>query len=463
VGYVLTEGVLFDMRGVLNWAERQLVGATEPSSFGLTLKRIRGALEHVDGLDPERLHELATWAREQARAKDKVLASAPPGETERVDAAFGSDFTGNLRRKQAETARVIEISTDVLTALALDKLPPGAVLNIGRDEEQANAKPTRFYWPSKAERAASIGPVGMSLRIDTSPGGDECHLCQAAIADEDAATCTSAGCPRRAALEVEPAANGKMSREQFEALPSHDRVVLSRIFGELIGEPGSGLGDKSAELVWDEVDAARAALADSLGAPLLSTWPDIIRIAAVGRDAADEQTAFEQMIEQRDAWEAECTAILRLLDWQGEWTSGTSKPRRIAAELLAVLATPAPRYSLPESHPLRQYQWAEWLGMLLEREERPAGSGLWSPDIKRVEVLRLAKAKVAAHDADGLAGLAIRLGSASARPMTTDELALLGFASGHAPHTFGQDERGGIKVGCHRIPRVRGETVEVGT
>jgi hypothetical protein len=395
MGYVLTAEVLADLRVFLQRA----TGAREALVKRHALDLL-GHLDHADSLDAKRLHELATWAREQARERDASSAHRILGAD---DAPFD---TVALGRVMAEDSRIIEISTDVLTALALDSLPPGAVLNIGRDEEQVNAKSPRFHWPSKAERAASIGPAGMTLRIDASTAGDECHLCQAAIADEDAATCTSAGCPRRAALEVEPAANGRMSRVEVEALPSHDRVVLARIFAALLGDVRGdrhrlameALEAGGVEQVWDEIEAAREALADRLTGEW-SDWPGIIR-AAAGRN---------------------------------------------------------PHYSLPESHPLRQYQWAEWLGALIRREEP---SECWSPNAERLAVLRAALARVEQLDVDGLDGLAFRVGSARAPVLQPDELALLRVACARVAI----DSSGGAASrGQHRVPRVRGETVEAGS
>jgi hypothetical protein len=394
MGYVLTAEVLADLRVFLQRA----TGAREALVKRHALDLL-GHLDHADSLDAKRLHELATWAREQARERDASSAHRILGAD---DAPFD---TVALGRVMAEDSRIIEISTDVLTALALDSLPAGAVLNIGRDEEQVNAKSPRFHWPGKAERAASIGPVGMSLRIDTSPGGDECHLCQAAIADEDAATCTSAGCPRRAALEVEPAANGKMSRAQFEALPSHDRVVLGQILATLRGEPITREPlDGPAVDVLVELDQYMHTI-DS-------------RLEALAERAAD---GF-------------------------------------------VLAVTAPRYSLPESHPLRQYQWSEWLEADLRAEVEGNSSPFYRGHASRQEWLAGALARVRASDVDGLRGMVERAHDAAGNsPVSADENDLLLFAC-QSRHVKVRVELvdGALRAGCHRVPRVRGETAEVG-
>jgi hypothetical protein len=418
VAYAITSAFLQRLRmflqGEVSSRAKVLLSARE------TAIDLLAELDHVDGLDAKRLHELATWAREQARAKDKLLASAPPGETERVDAAFGSDFAGNLRRKQAETARIIEVSTDVLTALALDKLPPGAVLNIGGDGTRVNGSTLR--WPNAEERALT----------------------------------------NRLAAVVEDAANekpsGAMSREQVEALPSHDRAVLSRIFGELLGEPGSGLGDESAELVWDEVDAARAALADSLGAPLLSTWPDIIRIAA---ERCPQGTTWRNAMELAGLGMTRREGE-RLRGFETEISKLLGMPRSGTAEMFEVLqralnrpTVEASRYSLPESHPLRQYQWAEWLAALIRREEAVEGSDYVTGADERLPVLREALARVQSHDVNGLRGL-----HADSGEFWPDENVLLQVALGIRSIVVEVD--GSLARGCHRVPRVRGETVEVG-
>jgi hypothetical protein len=434
VAYTITEGVLFDMRGVLGWAERQIVGAAEPSSFGLTLKRIRGALDHADGLDSERLHELATWAREQARAKSKMARS---GDTLRADAAPGSNLiVDSLCCTLAETSRVIEISTDVLTALALDKLPPGAVLNIGRDEQQVNAKPAldvldpgpaHLRWPDADERAFMGRMAAM--------------VAQATSGEPDPGEAMFMRIGANLGLEVELAANGRMSRAEVEALPSHDRVVLGQILATLRGEPITR---------------------EPLDGPAVDV---LVELDQVLRALQDEQDAdLDGMVKERDSWEAECTAILRLLDWQGEWTSGTPKPRRLAAELLATLTHSAPRYSLPESHPLRQYQWAEWLHGTLEALRVEVARGFFVDVDGRAEWLEAALGRINALDVHGLRGLVEAAhDKCEDSPLSIDENTLLlfacdrmGFDSIHVTNSF-------VSAGCHRVPRVRGETVEVGS
>jgi hypothetical protein len=426
VAYAITSAFLQRLRmflqGEVSSRAKVLLSARE------TAIDLLAELDHVDGLDAKRLHELATWAREQARAKDKLLASAPPGETERVDAAFGSDFTGNLRRKQAETARIIEVSTDVLTALALDKLPPGAVLNIGGDGTRVNGSTLR--WPNAEERALT----------------------------------------NRLAAVVEDAANekpsGAMSREQVEALPSHDRAVLSRIFGELLGEPGSGLGDESAELVWDEVDAARAALADSLGAPLLSTWPDIIRIAA---ERCPQGTTWRNAMELAGLGMTRREGE-RLRGFETEISKLLGMPRSGTAEMFEVLqralnrpTVEASRYSLPEFHPLRLYQWAEWLRRMLAADELASDAGFGLDVNGRLEWLRAALERVEALDVNGLRGLVeLAHDDRELSPLSNAENRLLLFACGCGRLAQLTEGKSFIGAGCHRIPRVRGETVEVG-
>jgi hypothetical protein len=432
VGTVLTSETLHELRAHL---QRDL---------GPRALYLLDALDRADGLDSDLLVELATLARDEARSNG-------PGVMTPQEIAQGL----------ARDARIVELATDVLTALALDKLPAEAVLNIGRDEGQVNAKSPRFRWPSKAERAASIGPAGMTLRIDASTAGDECHLCQAAIADEEAATCTSAGCPRRAALEVEPAANEKMSRAQVEALPSHDRVVLGRIFAALLGTPSLDTwvesGD-SAEDVWSELEATRIALADRL-ATEGADWPDIIRIAA---ERNPQGTTWRNAMELAGLGMTRREGE-RLRGFETDVSKLLGMPRSGTAEMVEVLqraldrpTVAAPRYSLPESHPLRLYQWAEWLGALIRREEP---SECWSPDVERVGMLCAALARVEACDVDGLDGLVYRVGSARVPVLTFDELCLLRIACARV--AVGSSG-GPVSQGGHRVPRVRGETAEVG-
>jgi hypothetical protein len=446
VGYVLTSEELAKFRAVANhsWGCSTSDGPAEELASD-----VLRMLDHAAGLDSKRLHELATWAREQARAKSKMARS---GDTLRADAAPGSNLIDSLCCTLAETSRVIEISTDVLTALALDKLPPGVVLNIERDEGQVNAKSPRFRWPSEAERAASMGPVGMTLRIDASAAGDECHLCQAAIADEDAATCTNAGRPRRAALEVEPAANGKMSREQFEALPSHDRVVLGQILATLRAEPLTREPlDGPAVDVLIELDAYLRSLAVAMQLDPDTDAPGLVRMAAQWVGVAQN---VRGEVAQRDEWIRDIAGHLGL-DRHRVRYSEVIDAAEAAGE---AAANPAPRYSLPASHPLRQYQWAEWLGALIRREEAVEGSDYITGSDERLPVLREALARVQSHDVNGLRGL--YAGSGEFWP---DENVLLQVALGIRGSEIAMNEGGGaLTRGCHRVPRVRGETVEVG-
>jgi hypothetical protein len=433
VGTVLTSEFVAKLR-TLCADSRQLYLGCEVSGdvpeFEM-LHAVEQALGNLDGLDSERLHELATWAREQARARDKTLALSRPGETERVDAAFGSDFTGNLRRKQAELARIVEISTDVLTALALDKLPAGALRVLGR----------------------------------------ECSLCDVEQPDDVARICTSSGCPRRRefdagirvngstlswpnaderagmreAAEYIEAANSKpgervrifvggdvpddhaalLTREQVGALPSHDRVVLGRIFAALLGAPALDTwvdsGD-SAEEVWDEIEATLVALADALNLDE-ADWPTLIRRAPLAVRDAERRGS---RLRHEDA---------------------------------------PPRYSLPESHPLRQYQWAEWLERMLAADELAADAGFGLDVNGRTEWLRAAVARIEVCDVNGLRGLVeLAHDDRESSPLSVAENDLLLFACGCDRLDRRLTEgKSFIGAGCHRVPRVRGATVEVGT
>jgi hypothetical protein len=408
VGYVLPSEVLADLRVFL----QRDTGAREALVKRHALDLL-GQLARTDGLDSERLHELATWAREQARARDKTLGLTRPGETERVDAAFGSDFTGSLRRKQAELARIIEISTDVLTALALDKLPPEAVLNIGRDDEQVNAKSPRFRWPDADERAF-MGR--MAAMVEQATSGEP---------DPGEAMFMRIGA--NLGLAAELAANGKMSRAEVEALPSHDRVVLVRIFESLLGVPDSSPrkadASASAEDVWDELEATRVVLADHLAAEGAS-WPDIIRITA--RLDGDMLKLARERDEARHA-------------------------------------LTAPRYSLPGSHPLRQYQWAEWLRSMVGFCEQASIAGFYRAPGGRIEWLNAAIARVEALDVDGLRGMVERAHEGDrVIELAWNDLLLFACQSRRSGTIEIEMPGGALRVGCHRVPRVRGETAEVG-
>jgi hypothetical protein len=442
VGYVLPSEVLADLRVFL----QRDTGAREALVKRHALDLL-GQLARTDGLDSERLHELATWAREQARAKDKLLASAPPGETERVDAAFGSDFTGNLRRKQAETARIIEVSTDVLTALALDKLPPGAVLNIGRDEQQVNAKPAldvldpgpaHLRWPDADERAF-MGRMAAMVEQATSgePGPGEAMFMRIGA---------------NLGLGDELAANGKMSRAQVEALPSHDRVVLGQILATLRGgtltrEPLEG----PAVDVLVELDTYLRSLAAAMQLNPDTDAAGLVRMATQWTGVAQHARGE---VAQRDEW------IRDIAEHLGLDRNRVRYQEVIDAAEAAGEATvnPAPLYSLPESHPLRQYQWAEWLAALIRREEAVEGSDYITGSDERLPVLREALARVQSHDVNGLRGL-----YADSGEFWPDENVLLQVALGIRESEIAMSEGGAaLTRGCHRVPRVRGETAEVG-
>jgi hypothetical protein len=427
VGYVLTTEQLQQFRVFL-------MRTATPEATALL-----NSFDYADGLDSERLAELATLARDEARSNGPSFMT--PQE---------------VAQGLARDARIVELATDVLTALALDKLPATAVLSLGR----------------------------------------ECYLCDVEQPDDIASTCTSAGCPRRAefdagvrvngsalhwptteeragmreAAEYIEAANSKpgepLTREQVEALPSHDRAVLSRIFGELLGEPGSGLGDESAELVWDEVDAARAALADSLGAPLLSTWPDIIRIAA---ERCPQGTTWRNAMELAGLGMTRREGE-RLRGFETEISKLLGMPRSGTAEMFEVLqralnrpTVEASRYSLPEFHPLRLYQWAEWLRRMLAADELASDAGFGLDVNGRLEWLRAALERVEALDVNGLRGLVeLAHDDRELSPLSNAENRLLLFACGCGRLAQLTEGKSFIGAGCHRIPRVRGETVEVG-
>jgi hypothetical protein len=401
VGYVLPSEVLADLRVFL----QRDTGAREALVKRHALDLL-GQLARTDGLDSERLHELATWAREQARARDKTLGLTRPGETERVDAAFGSDFTGSLRRKQAELARIIEISTDVLTALALDKLPPEAVLNIGRDDEQVNAKSPRFRWPDADERAF-MGR--MAAMVEQATSGEP---------DPGEAMFMRIGA--NLGLAAELAANGKMSRAEVEALPSHDRVVLGQILATLRGESLTREPlDGPAVDVLVELDGYLRSIADALAVDGGESATMLVQLAALERQA-------------REHWEDKCSS------------------------------RPPPRYSLPESHPLRQYQWAEWLGRMLAADELVADAGFGVDINGRSVWLQAAIERVEACDVNGLRGLVERAhDQREASPLSVAENDLLSYACGvdRLRVVVGSFY---VAAGCHRVPRVRGETAEVG-
>jgi hypothetical protein len=370
VGYVLTSEELAKFRAVANHSW----GCSTPDGPAEELASdVLRMLDHAAGLDSKRLHELATWARDTAREADIP---------ERLTAV-------ERRAVLSASARIIEVSTDVLTALALDKLPPGAVLNIGRDEQQVNAKPAldvldpgpaHLRWPDADERAFMGRMAAM--------------VAQATSGEPDPGEAMFMRIGANLGLEDELAANGRMSRAEVEALPSHDRVVLGQILATLRGE----------SLTREPLDGPAV---------------DVL---------------------------VELDGVLRGLTCE---------------------RVHAPRYSLPESHPLRQYQWAEWLRGMLEAQRVEVSNGFRIDVAGRADWLEAALIRIEALDVNGLRGLVeLAHDKREGSPLSTAENELLLFACGRVSGRVDVNHHVAVSCGVHRVPtwlgpRARGETVEV--
>jgi hypothetical protein len=396
VGYVLTSEELAKFRAVANHSW----GCSTPDGPAEELASdVLRMLDHAAGLDSKRLHELATWARDTAREADIP---------ERLTAV-------ERRAVLSASARIVEISTDVLTALALDKLPAGAVQNIGRDDEQVNAKSPHLRWPDAEERAFMNRMAAMVERAESGePDPGEAMFMRVGA---------------NLGLGDELAANGKMSRAQVEALPSHDRVVLGQILATLRGEPLNREPlDGPAVDVLVELDVYLRRLAMMLGEDRPISAPGLADVAY-------------QAVYDRNLWKSAAQDFGRRLE----------------------SAEKAPRYSLPETHPLRQYQWAEWLHGTLKALRVEVARGFFVDVDGRAEWLEAALERINALDVHGLRGLVEAAhDKREDSPLSIDENTLLlfacdrmGFDSIHVTNSF-------VSAGCHRVPRVRGETAEVG-
>lgn len=457
-GYVLTVEMLRLARQVCDDA-RQLYRGCEVSGdvpeFE-ALNQLSTALDLADGLDSEDLHEVATWAREQARASNDEATKIVGGAYFAAVSAFPSkeatELGETLRRKMAKSARIVERCTDILEALAESKLPPAALLVIGSETD----------------------------------------------------------------CEPEPAANTMMSREQVEALPSADRVALGQILATLRGEPRTAkphegaavdvlveldlylrklavvlgvdeateapvLVDVAYQAAYDhnkwrsaaangQADAAGCIsdIAEALGLKRNAPQSRILEAAADGREHWMDQAERRRVEVERLTWKVEGYA--KDVDERNQWLleigcalgldAHASTEQIIAAAKTAADAE-AERYALPDSHPLRSYRWGDWLDALLRREEVGASSGCWQPDPKRVEALRAARERVAMLDGDGLAGMVERYRKRATQgggdALTEDERVLLAYASrGEQNSRIAGDVDRPLRLGSNVVPRVGG-------
>jgi hypothetical protein len=118
----------------------------------------------------------------------------------------------------------------------------------------------------------------------------------------------------------------------------------------------------------------------------------------------------------------------------------------------------APRWSVPDDHPLATHDWESWLGTLLDAERRAQAAGVrFDDEGERARSLRQALERVEARDSDGLRGLADRLRRALVNRggLWVGELDLISWASGDFRAHVRVDINDGALV-CmehHRVPR----------
>jgi hypothetical protein len=396
VGYVLTSGELAKFRAVAGHSWNCATSDGPAEELASDVLRV---LDLAESLDSGRLHELATWARGRAR---EIAGKA------------GHD-ANDKRRVLAECARIVEISTDVLTALTLDKLPAGVVQDIGR-EVTTFGPHSPLRW-AKAEERAGMREAAEYI---------EAANCKA---EPDPGEAMFMRVGENLGLGDELAANGRMSRAEVEALPSHDRVVLGQILATLRGESLTREPlDGPAVDVLVELDGVLRRLTGMLGEDRPISAPGLADVAY-------------QAVYDRNLWKA----------------AAQDFGRRAEA------SASAPRCSLPESHPLRQYQWAEWLHGTLKALRVEVARGFFVDVDGRAEWLEAALERINALDVHGLRGLVEAAhDKREDSPLSIDENTLLlfacdrmGFDSIHVTNSF-------VSAGCHRVPRVRGETAEVG-
>lgn len=290
-GYVLTIWMLNLARQVCKDARQLYLGCEvsgDVSEFE-ALNRLSAALDLADGLDADDIREVATWARERARASGAGLAPDEIAKAESCDKVNGTDFAATKRRRIAECSRIDQLCSDILEALAESKLQHGAVRVLGREEPTAEA-------------------LAASLTVPIGRGGP---------------------------AEFEQAANTKMSRPQIEGLPSADRVALGQILATLRGEartakPHEGAAvDVLVELdvylrKLANVDQRReymGAIAVALGLGIDAEPSDIVHQARIAGDALTDTAPVYNLPDSHP---------LRCYRW-GDWLDALLRREEVGA------------------------------------------------------------------------------------------------------------------------------------
>lgn len=392
MGYVLPTPCL---ASILSLCRGVLGGVTSAQDDREMASEVLSFLRHIDGLDSAKLREVAEWARDRAKARDEH-ASIVAKDSEGREA----DTVAHARRIMADSARIIELSKDILLALAESRLPEGAVTVIGREP----------------------APPEFEDRVQQAVHESRGELRKAAMRE-----------PLRfvpiAEVEPEHAAN----TPNLAGLPPIEWVVLGDMLARLEGRPETHKPspDLKAGDVQVALDSFLRRLANSLGteptieAPALAdaAWQAVYdrnKWKSAAEDAARHAAGNFDALEKAQAnWRVFIGDVSEALGLNRD-----AQPGEVlgAAHLADHVAETGPSFTLPDSHPLRSYRWGDFIRYLMRIEELGASSGHLVGD--RLDGLRAILTRTDALDVDGLRGVLLWA------VLDKDVEALLEFAAG---------------------------------
>ena len=173
---------------------------------------ILDALACMEQLSADRVREVAHWAREQC---ETLRSEVSNDECRLIEPE-------HVRQIFADCARIQECCDDILQTIACAELPAGALTTIADARVQVP-----FMWDhlTMGKHREGAGPVPEYSLTD---------FAQAEIASDRFVRA------RGFTVEVEPAANGRASRAQVEALPSAESVALAQILALIEGRQLTG-------------------------------------------------------------------------------------------------------------------------------------------------------------------------------------------------------------------------------
>lgn len=201
--YVITDKLA---EQIASFARRMTPGAAGSRQHGDACE-ILGALACMEQLSDDRVREVAHWAREQSRTlRDEVSND----ECRLIEPE-------HVRRIFADCARIQECCDDILQTLACSELPAGAMTTIGDARTQV---PILWDHLTMGKHREGAGPA---------PEYSLADFAQAEVAVDRFVQARGFTVDRGFTVEVEPAANGRVSRAQVEGLPSAESVALAQI------------------------------------------------------------------------------------------------------------------------------------------------------------------------------------------------------------------------------------------